>query len=303
VPTRNDVTMTADDTDVGSGTATQPATDVTAEAAQDVYTHGHQDAVLRSHRWRTAENSAAYLLPHISPGMTLLDVGCGPGTLTADLAAQVAPGRVLAVDTSTEVVEEARAHAEDRGVDNLDVVAGDFRDLDIRHGGFDVVHAHQVLQHLREPVGALRDMARLARPGGLVAVRDSDYGAMVWAPASEGIDRWREVYTAVTERNGADADAGRHLLGWAQAAGLREIVYGTSTWTFATPDDRSWWAELWADRIVSSALADQALEYGVASVDELADIAEAWRAWAIQPDGLFVVVHGEIVGHSRALIV
>jgi 2-polyprenyl-3-methyl-5-hydroxy-6-metoxy-1,4-benzoquinol methylase len=297
------VPMTADDTDVGSGTATEPATDVTAEAAQDVYTHGHQDAVLRSHRWRTAENSAAYLLPHLSPGMTLLDVGCGPGTLTADLAARVAPGRVLAVDTSSEVVDEARAHAEDRGIDNVDVVTGDFRDLDIRHGGFDVVHGHQVLQHMREPVGALRDMARLARPGGLVAARDSDYGAMVWAPASEGIERWREVYTAVTERNGADADAGRHLLGWAQAAGLREIVYGTSTWTFATLDERSWWAELWADRIVSSSLADQAVEYGVASVDELADIAEAWRAWASQPDGLFVVVHGEIVGHSRALMV
>jgi SAM-dependent methyltransferase len=307
--------MTADDTDVGSGTTTEPATgpptepatepgtDVTAEAGQDVYTHGHQDAVLRSHRWRTAENSAAYLLGHLTSGMTLLDVGCGPGTLTVDLAARVAPGRVLAVDMSTEVVEEARAHAADRGVDNLDVVAGDFRDLDIRHGGFDVVHAHQVLQHLREPVGALRDMARLARPGGLVAARDSDYGAMVWAPASEGLDRWREVYTAVTERNGADADAGRHLLGWAQAAGLREIACSTSTWTFATPDERSWWAELWADRIVSSSLADQAVGYGVASIDELADIAEAWRAWAIQPDGLFVVVHGEVVGHSRALMV
>jgi SAM-dependent methyltransferase len=295
--------MTADDTDVGSGTATEPATDVTAEAAQDVYTHGHQDAVLRSHRWRTAENSAAYLLPRLTPGATLLDVGCGPGTLTADLATHVAPGRVLAVDTSAEVVDEARAHAEDRGVDNLDVVAGDFRDLDIRHGGFDVVHAHQVLQHLREPVGALRDMARLARPGGLVAARDSDYGAMAWAPASDGLDRWHEVYMAVTERNGADANAGRHLLGWAQAAGLREITYGTSTWTFATPDERSWWAELWADRVVSSSLAEQAVEYGVASVDELADIAAAWHTWASQPDGLFVVVHGEIVGHSRTLMV
>jgi SAM-dependent methyltransferase len=283
------MTTTPDDTDVDSG--------------PDVYTHGHQDAVLRSHRWRTAENSAAYLLPHLTPGTSVLDVGCGPGTLTADLAARVAPGRVLAVDASAEVVEEARAYAEERGMDNLDVVAGDFRDLDIRHGGFDVVHAHQVLQHLREPVGALRDMARLARPGGLVAARDSDYGAMVWAPAHEGLDRWREVYTAVTARNGADADAGRHLLGWAQAAGLQEISYSTSTWTFATPGERSWWAELWADRVVGSSLAHQAVEYEVASADELDDIAENWRAWATQPDGLFVVVHGEILGRSRTLIV
>jgi SAM-dependent methyltransferase len=314
------MTATPDDTDVGpevdSSTAVDPVAgtaldvkdetdemDETSGAGPEVYTHGHQEAVLRSHRWRTVENSAAYLLPHLAPGTGLLDVGCGPGTLTVDLATRVAPGRILAVDTSTEVVEEARAHADERGVRNVDIVAGDFRDLDIRHGGFDVVHAHQVLQHLREPVGALRDMARLARPGGLVAARDSDYGAMVWSPASEGIDRWREVYMAVTERNGADANAGRHLLGWAQAAGLREIAYSTSTWTFATPDERTWWSDLWAERIVSSSLADQAVDYGVASPDELADIAEAWRAWATQPDGVFVVVHGEIVGHSRAMIV
>jgi SAM-dependent methyltransferase len=282
-------------------TATPDDTDVEAEANADVYTHGHQDAVLRSHRWRTAENSAAYLLPHLAPGMTVLDVGCGPGTLTSDLAVRVAPGHVLAVDASADVVEQARAHADERGVDNVDVVAGDFRDLDVRHGGFEVVHAHQVLQHLREPVGALRDMARLARPGGLVAVRDADYGAMVWAPASDGLERWREVYLAVTERNGADAKAGRHLLGWAHAAGLRDITYTTSTWTFTTPDERTWWADLWAERVVGSSLATQAVDYGVAGADELADIAAAWRAWAAQPDGMFVVLHGEIIGHSAAL--
>ena len=269
----------------------------------DVYTHGHHDAVLRSHRWRTAENSAAYLLPHLEPGTNLLDVGCGPGTLTADLAAKVAPARVLGVDLSDDVVGEARRHAEEAGADNLDVVAGDFRDLDIREGGFDVVHAHQVLQHLREPVGALRDMARLTRPGGIVAARDSDYSAMMWAPASTGLDRWREVYTAVTRRNGAQADAGRRLLGWAQAAGLREVTYTTSTWTFATAEDRAWWADLWAERVTASSLAEQAYDYGLASEDELAEIAAAWRGWAIQPDAVFVVVHGEIIGHSAMMVV
>ena len=57
------------------------------------YTHGHHESVLRSHRWRTAENSAAYLLPHLGPARTLLDVGCGPGTITADLAAPWRPAR------------------------------------------------------------------------------------------------------------------------------------------------------------------------------------------------------------------
>ena len=75
------------------------------------YTHGHHDSVLRSHRWRTAENSAAYLLPYLRPGLSLLDVGCGPGNITADLAGRVAPGPTVGLDASAEVIAEARSTA------------------------------------------------------------------------------------------------------------------------------------------------------------------------------------------------
>jgi 2-polyprenyl-3-methyl-5-hydroxy-6-metoxy-1,4-benzoquinol methylase len=267
-------------------------------AHRDVYTHGHQDAVLRSHRSRTVANSAAYLAPYLRPGLDLLDVGCGPGTLTVDLARHVAPGRVLGVDTSSEVVEAARAFAAGEGLAASEVTfqAGDFRQLadPTAVQAFDVVHAHQVLQHLRDPVGALRAMAALTRPGGVVAARDADYPAMVWAPDEPGLDRWREVYLAVTRRNGAAADAGRHLLAWAQAAGLDDAAYTTSTWTYATPEERGWWADLWAERTVASSFAAQAVDYGVAAAEELDEVADAWRAWATRPDAVFVVVHGEV---------
>lgn len=261
----------------------------------DRYTHEHHEAVLRSHRWRTADNSAAYLLPHLGPGARVLDVGCGPGTLTVDIARRVAPGRVVGVDVSAEVVEQAQTHAAEVGGVNATFVAGDFRTLDLEAGSFDVVHAHQVLQHLVDPVGALQAMAALARPGGLVAARDSDYAAFTWSPADERLDRWLAIYRSVTQRNGAEANAGRHLLGWAQTAGLHDVAYTTSTWTFATPDDRTWWADLWAERTVASALGEQAVAYGVASFSELADVAAGWRAWAEHQDGVFVVLHGEIL--------
>ena len=195
----------------------------------DVYTHGHHDSVLRSHRWRTAENSAAYLLGHLAPGTQLLDVGCGPGTLTVDLARRVAPGRVVGVDVADDVVAEARRHATAEGAANVELRAGDFRTLDLAEGSFDVAHAHQVLQHLQDPVGALAHMGRLVRPGGLVAVRDSDYQAFTWAPANPGLERWLDAYMQVTRRNGAEANAGRHLLGWAHAAGFDDVTYSTST--------------------------------------------------------------------------
>src|SRR3712207_6000303 len=95
-----------------------------------VYTHGHHESVLRSHRWRTAENSAAYLLPRLSSGTSLLDVGCGPGTITADLAARVAPGRVTAVEVTEEALSLAREEAERREVTNIDFVVADVHDLD-----------------------------------------------------------------------------------------------------------------------------------------------------------------------------
>jgi SAM-dependent methyltransferase len=265
----------------------------------DTYIHGHSDSVLRSHRWRTAANSAAYLVPHLVDGQRLLDVGCGPGTLTVDLARHVGPsGEVVGVDVSEAVVTEATAHAAAEGATTVTFRAGDFRALDLPARSFDVVHAHQVLQHLRDPVGALAAMGRLARPGGIVAARDSDYTSFVWTPAAPRLDRWREIYMAVSDRNGAFGSAGRWLLRWALDAGFADVTYGTSTWTFATPADRAWWGGLWAERIVGSSLAGQAVEYGVATPDELEEIAGGFRDWAGRRDGTFVLLHGEVIARS-----
>jgi SAM-dependent methyltransferase len=268
-------------------------------SAGETYIHGHSDSVLRSHRWRTAENSAAYLLPYLADGQRLLDVGCGPGTLTVDLARRVGPtGAAVGIDLSAAVVQEATAHATAQEAGNVTFRTGDFRELDQLAGSFDVVHAHQVLQHLRDPVGALAAMGRLARPGGIVAARDGDYPAFLWTPADPRLDRWLEIYMVVSDRNGTRGDAGRWLFRWALDAGLTDVTYTTSTWTFATPADRAWWGDLWAERTVASSLADQAVEYGVATRAELDEVAAGFRAWADRPDGTFVLLHGEIVARS-----
>src|SRR5215218_1132634 len=112
-------------TKVGAGTGGRAP----MAAKHAVYTHGHHESVLRSHRWRSAENSAAYLLPHLVPGMSLLDVGCGPGTLTADLAATVGPGEVAAVEVSADALELARAEATARGQANIEFAVSDVHDL------------------------------------------------------------------------------------------------------------------------------------------------------------------------------
>jgi ubiquinone/menaquinone biosynthesis C-methylase UbiE len=263
----------------------------------DVYTHGHQDSVLRSHTWRTAENSAGYLLPELAPSLDLLDVGCGPGTITLDLARRVAPGQVLGIDASAEVIERAEAARVAAGAENVRFTTGDVYTLEIGDASVDIAHAHQVLQHLSEPVRALRELRRVLRPDGLLAVRDSDYGAFTWAPATPLLDRWNDLYHQVTVHNDADADAGRHLAGWVRSAGYRDLTVTSSTWTFADADSRAWWGGLWADRCADSGFALQAVDYGLSDPAELASIAGAWREWTTEPDGFFMVPHVEVLAH------
>jgi ubiquinone/menaquinone biosynthesis C-methylase UbiE len=263
----------------------------------DVYTHGHHESVLRSHVWRTAENSAAYLLPSLRPGLSLLDVGCGPGTITAELAALVAPGRVVGLDAAPDAIAEATRLQAARagGADNVTFVAGDVYDLEFDDATFDVVHAHQVLQHLADPVGALRSMLRVLGPGGQVAVRDGDYAAFAWAPLDPLLDRWMELYHQITRANRGEPDAGRFLLGWVQQAGFADATASSSTWTFADPASRAWWGGLWADRVEQSSFAEQAVAYGLSDRAELSRLAGAFRRWSEQPDGFFAVVHGEVL--------
>jgi SAM-dependent methyltransferase len=218
-------------------------------AEQETYTHGHAESVLRSHATRTVDNSAAYLAGHLRAGQTVLDVGCGPGTITVDLARRVAPGRVVGIEPVEAPLDGARALA--AGVDTVEFLIGDVYALDARDASYDVVHAHQVLQHLTDPVAALREMLRVCRPGGLVAARDADYAAMTWYPADPGLDRWLAVYRAVAHGNGAEPDAGRRLLAWARAAGAGSITPSASVWSYATPAERGWWGGMWADRILS----------------------------------------------------
>ncbi|GAA1522483.1 methyltransferase domain-containing protein [Sphaerisporangium rubeum] len=264
-------------------------------SSRAVYTHGHHASVLRSHTWRTAENSAAYLVPHLRPGMSLLDVGCGPGTITADLARLVAPGRVVAIDTAEEIVAQSAELMASQGLDNVVCEVGDVYDLGYGEGTFDVVHAHQVVQHVADPVGALAAMRRVCRPGGLVAVRDSDYAAFIFYPELPELAEWSGLYHRLARANGGEPDAGRRLLSWAREAGFTEITPSASTWCFATPEDRAWWSGLWAERVTTSAMADQAIGHGFATRPDLDRLAAAWRTWGADPDGWFTVLHGEIL--------
>ncbi|KAJ5953263.1 S-adenosyl-L-methionine-dependent methyltransferase [Penicillium verhagenii] len=166
------------------------------------YTHGHHASVLRSHSTRTALNSASFLLPHLKPHMKILDIGCGPGTITVDLATYVPQGHVTGLERVSSVLTGAAELASARGITNISFVTGDGNGLSYADESFDVVFCHQVLQHVADPVGMLREMKRVTKKGGIVAAREADYSVFMWFPEVAGLREWQDLY----DRGGGDGE-------------------------------------------------------------------------------------------------
>jgi hypothetical protein len=143
-------------------------------------------------------------------------------------------------------------------------------------------------------------MVRVTKPGGKIAARDAVYSTMRGAPAMPQIDKWRDVYMATCYQNKAEPDAGVFLKQWMVEAGLKgdAITYGNSVVTYSSQDGafRRAWGEAWAKRTVESAFAEQAVEYGIATADELIQCSEGWQTWAGQVDSVFFYVNGEAIG-------
>jgi SAM-dependent methyltransferase len=266
-----------------------------ANPSREVYSHGHHDSVLRSHGWRTAENSTAYLLPWLKTADRLLDVGVGPGTITVDFAKRLTSGGVVGIDFAPAAVSATQKLAAEGNLSNISVSVGDVYNLDFPDASFDVVHAHQLLQHLSDPVAALREMRRVCLPGGVVAVRDADYAATIWYPPSHALTRWLELFHLVNRSNGGEPEAGRRLLSWAHSAAFSRVDASASAWCFATPADVAWWSETWAERLSKSDLGRQAVEHGHTDTAELSELAEGWRTWGRFSDAWFSILHGEIL--------
>lgn len=228
--------------------------------------------------------------------MSLLDVGCGPATITTDFVGLVSPGRVVGLEPVAGILDTARKNAQAAGVaDAVSFDVGDVYSLPYDDDSFDVVHAHQVLQHLSDPIAALREMRRVCRPGGVVAARDVDYGAITWFPVVSGVERWQAAYRDTAYAGGYHPDAGRMLKSWALTAGFDNVTSTGSVWCYASDDEVRWWSGLWADRVIHSEFATQAVERGVADNAALQEIRAAWQEWGSAPDAWMLLPHGEIL--------
>uniref|UniRef100_A0A0G4GHU3 Methyltransferase domain-containing protein n=1 Tax=Chromera velia CCMP2878 TaxID=1169474 RepID=A0A0G4GHU3_9ALVE len=278
------------------------------QAANGFYTHGYAPVVTAHHGKRTAEKFAGHVVKILKRGDEVLDVGCGPGSITSGFCKYVGPkGRIVGVDSSESVLEEARARPEVvSGAAVVDFRKGDGTALDFPSNSFDVVHAHQVLQHVTTPVEILKEMRRVARgPGGVVAVREVDFGTWTWYPEDPVLDEYLKVYRAVCVHNGGQPCAGRRLPAWFREAGFSPEFLSVSSdaVTYFGAEECASLAETWARRVLESGIATKAVAYGLASQEDLQRFADAWRRWGAAPDAhVFYIdtcVTGRVEGSSE----
>jgi ubiquinone/menaquinone biosynthesis C-methylase UbiE len=266
----------------------------TSATPDEIYQHGHHASVVSNHAKRTAEDCAGFFLPLLNPGMRLLDVGCGPGSITVGLARRVAPGETVGIDMSESVIETAKSLAEGKAA-RIAFEVGNIYQPRFAAGSFDVIFAHQVLQHLRHPVDAIRQIRELLAPGGIVGIREVDWGSTTFYPDNQGMRRFLELYYALAARNGGEPNAGRFMRRWFRKAGFADTRISTSTTHYASAAETRDWSETYAERTLQSNIADKAIEYGLASRSDLESMAAGWREWGRDRDALFCLSHVEVV--------
>jgi len=267
-------------------------------SADRPYIHGHHASVLKSHTTRTAANSCAYLLPYIKPTDRILDIGCGPGSITLDLAQYVPNGSITGIDieSARTALEDAQKRAKDEGKHNVTFQVGDISKLDFADGSFDIVHVHQVIQHVPDPVGALREMRRVCKVGGLVAARET--AEMMWYPELPGMEEMFTLYKKVAAWTGGTPGAGKQLRPLVKKAEFKPediVMHDASSWCYNTPDTIATWSHMWADRIAGSSFKTNALNSGFATQADLDRLRETWLGFAKEDDAWFTLLHGDII--------
>ena len=263
--------------------------------ASSNYGQGHSSAVVRDHGSRNAANTCTYFTHLLKPDFSLLDVGCGPGSITSSLARLIPQGRAIGVDYADTAMEAARTQPD--LPENCSFQIGLAGSLPFEDASFDVVHDNNVLCHLKDPVGAMKEMHRVCKPGGFVACGEGDTGSAIVHPPIQGVLDGIRVNRKNIELCGGTPNGGRHLIQWAIAAGFdaAKIDYSAGT-QCAGGKDAAWYCRNMADRVSGDqSYRSSVLKNGIATETDLDFIRDGHLALAEEPTAVFALIHGRVV--------
>lgn len=266
----------------------------------DKYIHGHSAAVLAAHSRRTAQRDAAYLIPHIKSHFDILDIGCGPGTISADLAALVPQGRVTCVEITDSALNAARSTFTSRSLGNGDFVVGDVTSrLPFEDDSFDVVHLHMVIMHLPcDATVALKEIRRVLKPGGVVGCKEMIMSTTRWFQVDKRLDVWEKAITGTILETGGSPDMGMGLKSAALEAGFEQhkVKSTASSWCFSDEEAVHFFGDSCAERFrEGSQLRERTIGGGHATPKEVDDFVKACHEWKEKKGSWFGVMNGELL--------
>ncbi len=262
--------------------------DSSAPLGDEKYLHGYGDEHRAFLSIRTAEREAAFFLPFIKAGMRLLDCGCGQGALTTSLAERLAPGEVIGIDREQSQVDAARSWAAEKGVANVRFETGNVYALAYGEASFDAVFAYSVLEHLREPMRALREMRRVLKPGGVVGLCDPDYGAQLVAPEVPGPVELLDLMHRFSEANASPYYA-RHQRAYLLEAGfVRAEAFALATGGGNTLRMQFVYNSMLKPTI--QAIRSWLVERGLVTDARLDELLLQGEAWVERPDAFLALV-------------
>jgi SAM-dependent methyltransferase len=189
----------------------------------ETYTPGHSGQAIAFMVRRRLDPNGGFFLPYLMSGVSVLDCGCGPGSITCDIAQRIAPGEVIGLDANLEQLQLAARRAEDLRLGNIEFRQGSVYSLPFEEARFDAVFSHALLEHLAQPQRAVHEFFRVLKPGGALGVCTPDWGGFVVAPETPALRAALEAYKMLQDRNGGDVLTGRKLGGYLEVAGFTEI--------------------------------------------------------------------------------
>lgn len=268
---------------------------------REQYTMGYGPAATAIMAMRTAQTHAGFLLSHLKPGMSLLDCGCGPGSITLSFAEFVAPGQVVGTEIEQAHVDLARESASKRGVTNVRFETASIYELPYADASYDAVFISAVLGNLREPVRGLREANRVLKPGGVIGIKEFDHGGDLVYPMDSALKKYEELYLRLRLENGHDPDGGRKLGAYLVDAGFRDLKFSATYETFADPSALRGFAEVNIG-LLAEGWAEAYESRGWATTEDIKGMISAWQRFTTVPGAIFAAAWCEATAWKNGVL-
>lgn len=262
------------------------------------YKFGYNDSMVKQLQKRGALKDAAFLLPYLKPCIKLLDCGCGPGSITSDLAKILSDGQVVAIDIDDESLKIAESTARENNLSNISFQKASILDLPFDNNSFDVVFTRATLYHLQDAKKAIKEMLRVAKTGGIIAACEPDIGGMLYYPENRFIKEAQKVRTDIITKDGADLMIGRKLRSLFVEIGCKKAIAFSTSEPKGELESLQAITEYLASEFTDTPFGKELVDKKIVSEKEIKVYQQAYRDFAKNPGAFMMFTWCQAIGYK-----